>query len=113
MVSPRSSATPQAPRVPKHTIRHALSNTNSMSPTLPKPNGLPTSRSLIDEDGDLIISDIYGQDNYGDRNGMNSIGIFNDTTNDRLDGFKFDGCSSSAGQKNGEPDERSTMRRNI
>ena len=80
-------------------------------PSSPKPNGLPTSRSLKDEDGDLIMSDLYGQDNYGNRNGMNNTGILNDIANYELDEDEADAYYSFTGLEKGEPTEKSKMRK--
>lgn len=57
------------------------------------------------------MSDIYGQDNYGNRKGMNSIGYFDDIANYELDEDEADGCYSFTGQEKGEPAEKSKKRK--
>lgn len=83
-------------------LRQAHDNTNRMA---------PTSRSLKDEDADLIMSDIYGQGIYDNCNGMNSIGILNDIANYELDEDEAEGRYSFAAQEKGEPAEKSKMRK--
>ena len=80
--------------------RHAPDYTNRIAPNHSKPNGLLASRSLNDEERDLIKSDIWGQDIYGNRNGMNdSTGIANDIANYKLSDDEVEDYYSFAGRR--------------